>query len=132
VPLSEQEKVRVRDHLAYLNVAELSTYVLGLPAGLETQLLIEKAMSSGFILESALAMVRQILCELDGLDGQRAAVRASISVEKIGAIGMRDPTDAFAALDQEFVRLVGRLANAFGVSRNPFDHRRETFGIPVS
>jgi hypothetical protein len=130
VPLSEAEKVKIRDHLAYLNSAELSTYVLGLPAGTETQFLIERAMSV-FVLESALPLIRQILCELDDVDAQRRAVRASIATSAIGGIQMRDPSSAFAALDGEFVRLVGRLANAFGVPRNPFDHRGGTFGIPV-
>jgi len=130
VPLSDQEKVRIRDHLAYINSSELSTFVLGLPAGVETQLLIERAMSL-FIKEEALPMIREILCELDGLDKQRKAVRGSITIEAIGGIRMRDPKEALDALDQEFVRLIGRLSNAFGVSRMPFDHRLTTFGIPV-
>jgi hypothetical protein len=130
MPLSEAEKVKVRDHLAYLNSAELSTYVLGLPAGTETQFLIERAMSI-FILESALPLIRQILCELDHVDAQRRSVREAITTAAVGGIQMRDPKEAFAALDGEFVRLVGRLANAFGVPPMPFDHRKTTFGIPV-
>lgn len=130
MPLSETEKVKIRDHLAYLNSSELSTYVLGLPAGIETQFLIERAMSL-FVLESALPLIRQILCELDDVDAQRRSVRSSIATAAIGGIQMRDPKQALDALDQEFVRLVGRLANAFGVPRNPFDHRKTTFGIPV-
>jgi len=131
VPLAEEEKVRIRDHLAYLNTSELSTYVLGLPAGAETQFLIERAMDP-FVKESALPLIRKILCELDDVDKQRAGVRASIATDAIGGIKLRDPAQAFAALDGEFIRLVGRLSNAFGVPRNPFDHRGSVFGIPVS
>lgn len=130
MPLSEDEKVRIRDHLSYLNSSELSTYVLGVPAGTETQFLIERAMSI-FILESALPLIRKILCELDDVDAQRRAVRSSISVAAVGGIQMRDPREAFTALGEEFIRLVGRLANAFGVPPMPFDHRKTTFGIPV-
>ena len=121
--LSEEEKVRIRDHLGFLNSSELSTFVLGLPAGVETQFMIERAMNL-YVKESA------IRCELEGLDKQRAAVRGSIGVEAIGGIRMRSPSDAFAELNKEFIRLVGRLANAFGVAPNPFDNRNGTFGIP--
>lgn len=131
MPLAEEEKVRIRDALGFLNSSELSTFVLGLPAGVETQFLIERAMNL-FVLESALPLIRQILCELEGLDKQRAAVRGSISVEAIGGIRMRSPSDAFAELNKEFIRLIGRLANAFGVAPNPFDNRNGTFGIPCS
>ena len=64
MPLTDQEKVRIRDHLAYANTSELSTFVLGLPAGIETQFLIEKAMSD-FVLEEAVPLIREILCQLD-------------------------------------------------------------------
>lgn len=127
--LSEEEKVRIRDHLGFLNSSELSTFVLGLPAGVETQFMIERAMNL-YIKESALPMVRQILCELDDLDKSRKAVRSTIGVEAIGGIRMRSPSDAFAELNKEFIRLIGRLANAFGVAPNPFDNRNGTFGIP--
>lgn len=129
MPLAEEEKVRVRDALGFLNSSELSTYVLGLPAGIETQFMIERAMNL-YVKESALPLIRTILCELEGLDKQRAAVRGSIGVEAIGGIRMRAPSDAFAELNKEFIRLVGRLANAFGVAPNPFDNRNGTFGIP--
>ena len=130
MPLAEEEKVRIRRHLAYLNASELSTYVLGLPAGTETQFLIERAMNP-FILESALPLIRQILCELDHVDAKRREVREAIATAAVGGIQMRDPTQALAALREEYLRLVGDLSNAFGVPRNPFDHRGATFGIPV-
>lgn len=129
--LTPAEKVKIRRHLAYLNVSELSTYVVGLPAGVETQFLIERAMQT-LILGDALPMIREVLCALDALEAQRGQVRASIGVEAIGAIRMRNPVEALAALNQEFVRLIGDLSNAFGVGRMPFDHRGGTFGIPVS
>ena len=129
MPLAEEEKVRVRDALGFLNSSELSTYVLGLPAGIETQFMIERAMNL-YVKESALPMIRQILCELNGLEESRCAVRKTIGVEAIGGIRMRAPSDAFAELNKEFIRLVGRLANAFGVAPNPFDNRNGTFGIP--
>lgn len=131
MPLSEDEKVKIRDHLSYLNSSELSTFVLGLPAGVETQFLIERAMSI-FLLESAVPLVRKILCELDDVDAQRRAVRASVSTAAIGGIQIRPPGEALDALDQEFNRLVGRLANALGVPPMPFDHRKTTFGIPCA
>lgn len=129
MPLSEEEKVRIRDHLGFLNSSELSTFVLGLPAGVETQFLIERAMNL-YVKESALPMVREILCELNGLDESRKAVRKTIAVESIGGVKMRAPSDAFAELNKEFIRLIGRLANAFGVAPNPFDNRSGNFGIP--
>jgi hypothetical protein len=131
VPLTPAEKVQIRRHLAYLNVSVLSTFIVGLPAGVETQFLIERAMST-LILEDALPMIREVLCQLDAVEAQRASVRGSIGVEQIGNIKLRDPTAALDALNREFVRLIGDLSNAFGVGRMPFDHRGGTFGIPVS
>lgn len=131
MPLTPDEKVRIRDHLGYLNVSELSTFVLGLPAGVETQFLIERAMDP-FVKEDALPMIRGVLCELDEVDKQRKRVRAAISTSAVGGITMRDPKEAFDALNGEFIRLVGRLANAFGVPSNPFDRRRGGFGIRVA
>lgn len=131
MPLSPDEKVRIRDHLGYLNTSELSTFVLGLPAGVETQFLIERAMDP-FVKEDALPMIRGILCELDDVDKRRKQVRAAIGTAAVGNIQMRDPKEAFAALDGEFIRLIGRLANAFGVPSNPFDRRGVRFGIRVA
>lgn len=129
MPLSEEEKVRIRDHLSYLNSAELATFALGVPAGVETQQLIERGFL--FIKESALPMVRSILCELDELDVQRRQVRLAITAAAVGGIQLRDPSEALTVLAREFVRLIGRLSNAFGVPSNPFDNRKTPFGIPV-
>jgi len=122
MPLSPDEKARIRDHLGYLNQPELSTYVLGLPAGVETQFLIERAMAIGPLPEAE-ALVRDILCALDAVEKQRRDVLSTATIESVGGIKMRPASDGLDMCYREFVRQVGRLSNAFGITSNPFDHR---------
>lgn len=131
MPLTDQEKVRIRDHLAYANTSELSTFVLGLPAGIEMQFLIEKAMSD-FVLEEAVPLIREILCQLDENAATRRQVRQSMATAAIGAIQLRDPSEALKAVNDDYIWLIGRLANAFAIPKMPFDRRGGGINVRVA
>lgn len=119
--LTEEEKVQVRRHLGFLNVGEAFTFVLGTPAGVETQFILEGAVRR--ILVSAEPMVRGFLCELAELEKAKHEVALNAVTGKIGNIELRDPKAALAALDNQIAYKRGDLANAFGIYVNPFDKR---------
>lgn len=119
MPLTEQEKGSIRHHLGYLQVAEVYTFVLGTPAAVETQYLIEGAMNR--VLESALPRLRNVLQILDQIEAQKVADLENLAVTKLGNIELR--ADEQKQLDAQYDRWVGVVENLLGCPRNPFDKR---------
>lgn len=126
--LTEQEKVRARHHLGYLNVQQAATFVLGVPAAIQTQFMIEGAFSR--VLPQAEARFRQLLDTLDGVEQQITDNQINLAVEKIDEITINL---------KEFQHLVKRyewwrrgLANLMGILPNPFDQRFQGWGGPDS
>ena len=124
MPLIEAEKVKIRHHMGFLNVAEAYTFVLGTPAGVETQFLIEGAMIR--VLESAMSEIRRHIQILDSIEEQKINDLELLAVNKVGEIDVR--SDEQAALDKQYERWQGSLANLLGCIPNPFD-KRNTGGI---
>lgn len=119
MPLTEQEKVSIRHHCGYLNVGEAYTFVLGTPAAVETQFIIEGAMTR--VLESALPQVRRHLRILDQIEEQMVEDLELAAVNQLGEIQVNQKEQS--QLWKNYVRWVGSLCNLFGVYRNPFDKR---------
>jgi hypothetical protein len=128
MPLTEQEKVRTRDHMGYLNVVDVQTFVLGTPAAVETQFLIEGAMNK--VLEHALPLFRQILAKCDLILEQKVDDLENLAVDELGDIKLRK--DEQARLDDQYDYWVAKLENMLGVPRNPFDKTRMGRGINVA
>jgi hypothetical protein len=120
-----QEKVRVRHHMGYLNVAEAFTFVMGTPAGVETQFLIEGALNR--LLDDAMPELRRILAACDQVEQQMLEYVEALGVSKLGQIEI-DPK-LQQKLRSEYDRWVAALANLLGVPRNPFDNRTKTGGV---
>lgn len=127
MPLTEQEKIKIRHHLGFLNVAEVSTFVLGTPAAVETQFVIEGAMNR--VLEAALPELRRQLQILDSIEEQMVADHELLAVEKIGEITLRK--DEQEALVRVYDRWRESLANLLGVYPNPWDKRGGGINVPV-
>jgi len=127
MPLTEQEKIKCRHHLGFLNVAEASTFVLGTPAAVETQFVIEGAMNR--VLEAALPELRRQLQILDSIEEQMVADHELLAVEKIGEITLRK--DEQEALVRVYDRWRESLANLLGVYPNPWDKRGGGINVPV-
>lgn len=127
MPLTEQEKIKIRHHLGFLNVAEVATFTLGTPAGVETQFIIEGAMER--VLEAALPELRRQLQILDVIEEQMVADHELLAVKKIGEITVRE--DEQQALDARYERWRCSLANLLGVYPNPFDKRGGGINVPV-
>jgi hypothetical protein len=127
MPLTEDEKVRIRDHLAFLNVAPSFTFVLGTPAAVETQFIIEGSMVR--VLEAAIPLLREKLCWCDSTRHQMLEAQKDVFVKRVGDIEL-DPKEGMKILRQNYATWVGELANLLGVYRNPFD-KREDGGLNV-
>jgi hypothetical protein len=126
--LSEIEKVKVRLHLGYLNVQEAQTFVLGTPAAVETQFIVEGAMNR--ILEEALPEVRRHLQILDQIEEQMIQNLELLQITKIDTIEVNSTGQdrEQRQLIQVYDRWVNGLANLMGVYRNPFDKRLGALG----
>jgi hypothetical protein len=122
--LTEQEKSSARGHLGYLQVQQAQTFVLGIPAAVQTQFMIEGAFTR--VLPSAEARFRQLLVILDGVLQQIVDNQIDLAVEAIDEIKINL---------KEFKHLVDRyewwrreLANLMGILPNPFDQRFQGWG----
>ena len=126
--MSDQEKVKIRHHTGYLNVAAAFTFVLGSPAAVETQFLIEGAMDR--VLEVALPEVRRHLQILDSLEGQMVEDHELLAIRSIGEITVNE--DEQKKLTGRYDYWVDSLCNLLGCMRNPFDKRLKGRGLNVS
>lgn len=116
---SDPEKVRIRHHLGYLNVAAAQTFVLGTPAGVETQFLVEGAMNK--VLPEAEVLIREMLAKCDAVEGQITENQELLAVTQVDEIGVRQ--DEFEQLVKRYHYWRNGLANALGIYPNPFDKR---------
>lgn len=119
--LTDDEKVRVRHHLGYLNIQEAQTFILGIPAGVQTSFIIEGAMNK--VLDAALPLVRRLLATLDTIEGQMVDDAELAAVNGIGDIEINQKEQAQLRDQYDYHRR--GLGNCFGVVPNPFDTRFE-------
>lgn len=95
--------------------------MLGVPAGVETQFIIEGAMNR--VMEAALPECRRILQVLDSLEEQMVGDHELMAVSSLGEITV-DPKEQ-EKLTRRYDYWAGALANLLGAMRNPFDKRIE-------
>lgn len=113
------ERARIRRHTGYLNVAEASTFALGLPAGVQTQFIIEGAMDK--VLQEALPILREQLAICDQIWSQMVNDLELLAVSKVGSIDIR--SDEQEALTKRYLFHRADLCNTLGVIPNPYDAR---------
>jgi hypothetical protein len=117
--ISEQQKVRARYHMGYLNVTQAQTFVLGVPAAVQTQFVIEGALNN--LLPSALPMFEDIMAKLDVTEQQIMDNTPNVAVNRVDEIELRE--DEFKQLILRYRYWQGSLGNLLGVPPNPFDMR---------
>jgi hypothetical protein len=126
---TDEEKVRCRHHLGFLNVQEAYTFVLGTPAGVETQFIVEGALNR--MLPAAMPLFRELLAKCDSTEAQRFDDQESLVASKVGSIDLRGREGQVAlALQYDYWRQA--LANLLGVYVNPFDKRSDLSGGGVN
>lgn len=118
--LTDDEKRRTRRHLGYTNVAQASTFFLGIPAAMEPMFMLESAMN--LLLPAGETEVREALCLLDAEEARIWGNSDALTTTKVDEIQFRD--DEFEKRIQRYRFWQGRLANALGLpGANPFDAR---------
>jgi len=127
VPFTESEKVKIRHHMGYLNVAASATFVLGSPAALETTFLIETAMNK--VLPEAESMVRLHLGRMDLLEQQLVDNAEATVAKKIGDIEINEKE--YEKVVQRYRFWQNALANLLGTYPNPWDKRFANAGVNV-
>lgn len=117
--LTEDERVRLRHHMGYLNVQEAQTFVLGVPAAVQTQFLIEGAFDK--ILPAAENLLRKFLCRMDEIEDHVFGGKDLADVNKTGNVEVNRKRLSELA---EYYRIAQKsAANLLGVTPNPFDMR---------
>jgi len=117
--LTEDEMARARYHTGYGGVNESSTFVLGVPAGVQTQFVIEAAFKR--LRASAEPRFRRLLDALDALDEQVIANADTLVASAVGDITLRP--DEMPQIVKRYLWFVNSLCNILMVPRNPFDQR---------
>ncbi len=117
--LTDDERVRIRHHLGFLNVSGAATFALGVPQAVEPMFAIERAFQ--LVLPTALGLVRLLLARCDATEAQRFDNQENLAVTSVCDIDLR--ADEQQALGKNYDYWRNALANALGVYANPFDKR---------
>ena len=126
--LTPEEKVKIRHHLGYLNVASAQTFVFGIPAAVQTQFSVEGAMN--FVLLEAEPELRRHLRILDGLEEQDLNDTELLAVLEVGEIKI-NPDELRKLFTQQYRKWRASLANLLGITPNPYDQRFAGMGVNV-
>ena len=117
--ITDQERVTARHHLGYLNVTDAQTFLLGVPAAVQTQFMIEGSLNR--ILPAAEPRFRDILSHLEGIEMQVVGDQETLVVKSLGEITINP--DEFKQLIIQYKFWQGALANLLCCQPNPFDMR---------
>lgn len=117
--LTELEKIKARAHCGYLNVQQAATFVMGVPAGVQTQFVIEGGLQK--ILAAAEPLFRTYIARLDALEEQIVENTENVAVDKVDEIELR--ADEFKQIIIRYKHWQGALCNLLGVPPNPYDMR---------
>lgn len=117
--ISEEDKNRARLHLGYGQVQQSATFLLGVPAAVQTAFMAEGAWAR--ILPSAEAMFRKALDQLDVLYEQIFESYANLDAVKVGNIELN--TRQHEQLLEKYRFFQGTVANMLQIPVNPFDQR---------
>lgn len=117
--LTEADKSRARHHLGYLAVSTASTFVLGIPAGVQTQFMVEAAWDR--LLPSGYERFRKMLDRCDKLEDQIECNSENLAASSVGDIELRP--DEFKEIIRRYIWWRAAIANMLGIAPNPFDLR---------
>lgn len=127
--LSAETRVRIRQHLGYINVQEAYTFVLGVPSPVRAQFTIEGAMEK--LIEAAYPRMMKTLDILDELECSMGTDLDLLDVSSIGNVNVSQ--SKLDDLKKRYRYFQGSLANFFGVAPYPYDQRNigGSINVPV-
>jgi len=123
--LTDEERVSIKHHTGYPNANAIQTFVLGVPAAMESLFMLEGAMNA--IAPGAEDRCRQTLRRLDRLEMQIEENADALVLTKADEVEFRE--DEFEKILQRYKYFQGELCNLLGVpGPNPFDARWSQWG----
>lgn len=133
MPLSTQDREKIRYHLGYINVQPAASISYGMTRPVQTLFLVETAMSN--VLEESIPRVRQMVSVLDNIECRLIDAQERLKALQMGDLQLRpDETDA---LEREYLRWAQRLADVLGVPLYAYSARfsslsmRRAGNVPV-
>lgn len=118
VNIPEEDKARARHHLGYLGVEQSQTFVLGIPAGVQTQFMIEGALNR--LLPHSMPRFLKLLEQLECLECKYGDAELS-DVDQIAEIKIN--RKRLKEIATQYCNFRTGLANLLGIVPNPFDER---------
>lgn len=117
--IADADKVRARHHLGYGGVQQSATFLLGVPAAVQTAFMVEGTWSR--ILPAHEGKFRQLLDNMDGIEAQILDDQGDYAAEQVGSIKVN--LREFQMLMVQYKHWQGALANMLQIAPNPFDQR---------
>lgn len=132
MPLTDEEKTRVRYHLGYPAVTSAASIQLGTPAYSETAWLVDAVLPK--LLDGALPRVRSMLVTLEGIETKMVEAQDRLAATQLETLKLRE--DEIESLEREYRRWAFRLAELLGCPIYPGSSRFKGIGtgagnIPV-
>jgi hypothetical protein len=118
---TDEEKVQIRHALGYQQGQLAYTFVLGVPASVQSQFPIEVAMDK--ILPEAAGLVRRHLQILERIEFQGVEDYELMAVSQIDEIHVNPDEHKKLFGNHGYMRWRASLANLFGIAPNPYDMR---------
>lgn len=125
--------------MGYLNVESAATFVLGVPAAMQTTFMIEGAMNRVLQTPQAVVMFRQFLARCEEVENYVFCNFDLSDVESIGTgEAVKINRKRLKELAEHYLIAQESLANFLGIVPNPFDQRgwlmkgRGGVNVPVS
>lgn len=122
--LTDEEKTKVRYHLGWHITTQNVINASGLPLSVPAELLVEHNMNK--LDEHGDKRVREILCQLDKLEGLKKTAPEDMLVAKAGDVTFR--ADYPDLLDKQYADWQAKLGDALGTSPHIFSKGNERVG----
>jgi hypothetical protein len=122
--LTEEERQKVRYHLGYMSVTAAVQITYGVAKPAQTLFLVELAMNN--LMPVAEDKVRQLIGILDGIECRLVDAQERLAASSIDQLKMR--ADEPDALEHEYYRWGGRLADTLGVPFYAYSNRYKSGG----
>lgn len=107
MPLTEEEKEKIRRHMGYPGTSTASTLAMGLPTSLEFNHLVEAQMDR--LREAAIPIARELIDTMDGLLQAKKEAVDLLAVSQLDTIKIR--SDQIDQIDRQYFQWACQLAD---------------------
>lgn len=120
MPLTVEERVKIRHHLGYPNLSTGQAMAFGSVIPIQAHFLLESSMNN--LLVDAEPIVRRLICTLDEIECLMARALPDLQVTRTGS-GVELDKTYNDTLEKEYMRFAARLCDVLAVPFHPFSLR---------